>query len=485
MESAFLGVLFFFVGALLTFCTKAAYKHKVFGITSLIAMGTILPSLYNSLYYGSASQLNFDFTLLYQKFQIAIDPLSALMSAILLIPLAIFLFNAIVTKTKNKIYNPEILMLLMGVTLFTLLVQNGIYFYIGILALSILLLIYAGISDENISQLRNTSFIIYLCNSLIVLALMILGIESQGLTFSSFVKALGKDINFNNNIFILIFTSFCTLLFSSKYILNSLKLLKPSNHNLLLVINTILYVICVYGLFRFISMGAVPTLLPQCIIMTILSLLICTKIYKLYKSENLQDALSCMKTINTALLLNAMLFGIFGYVYGTAVLSILGYSAAFIFLINTIITEYFLRYNSNEFKEMSDKINDNNISAHDDCSYRKILYLGLYNYSGAPGAIGFVGWLFITGALDIGIIQQTNIIKIVSIILSVFMVIVFSALMSKTFVLIKRDLPSNNTTQKFTTPKLNFILGCFQILAGIFPQQIIRIIFVPVSFFLQ
>lgn len=483
MECVFLTLMALFTGLFLVFCAKEKYKFILFGICSIIALGAVMVPVFNSLMAGVSFDVNATFLLFGQVLNMKIDPFSAFIIFLIAIICFLYLLNKFLLKDyKTDALVPEILTVALFAFILVICGNNGMFFYLGYFVLSLCALMFAALL-RNDSEKIKLKLILYTSTCLITLGIMLLGTYSQSLNFNDITKTLINNGQYCNNIFILTFSSFALPALFAGDFTGKAENLTYSRYSEILLFETLFYSFCYYGVFKFLGIGAFPSFISHCVAGAVLLLVVGMKLYKLCRSKNLNKIFANLKSVHITLSLVFILFGVFGYFYNVPQLMILGYSAAFIFFTNAIIAGFVLQYNMNKMAEIAETSGERAIDLSKMSGYRKIIPVGLLSYAGAPLTIGFLGWIAIAGALFFGINSGSIQLKTVSIVLALFVLIVFVIQNYKIFLVMKDIYLQNSEIVKTSLPKLNFVLALMVVIAGLVPNKFGNLLFVPVSYF--
>lgn len=462
------------VSVVLLLCTKKVYKFKNFVILALISIGTFLSPMFNPLMLGKLFNLPTQYSLLFQQFNLVLDPFSAFMGLITALLFILYLYKLLVNKTcRNNFHMPEIVMLVLFSVALSISVHNTLFFIIAFWILTSVLIVlsnkFSNISNGlNILGLNifgvNTKFLLMSFFSLLIaFAILLLGVYSQNFNFDGFVVSLKDNIDLRNDIFCLIFAGFGIPFILSNNIIVNTKLETLNEHSEIFIINMLIAVFYLYCLLRFIIMGAVPFPLCYLFVFACLSIYTFRRLYTLIIANNINCILHNMLGIQNILVIFSVLTAVSGFICSNPLISILGYSAAFIFFINKISSSF-----------VSESAEDKQDG----------LPISLFSYAGFPLTIGFWGWCFILGSIYVGIISANTFLKICSYIMAVLFLIIVLAQIYKVFVVLREHFYRNENEHKlYNFKNFNLLFDCLIILLGIFPQKVLNVVFVPVSMF--
>lgn len=482
MEFIVLALCMLLVGFIFIFCTKPQYKSKILGIFMIMSLLSLYYPCHYALNAGTAKELNMDYLFLSQKLSFVMDPITAFINVLLIVPCFLYALSLFMDKNKNiQPWVSETLIASVLFALFAINILNGIYFCAGIFLFNACLLLLTNRFANNLAEARNKTLLIYAFSIVISAAIMILGMFSHSFQFSDMVKSLVSNINYSNAVFVIVFMGFGLPLLLSDYLFGTNNLLQNPSYKEVFLIKIVTSVLYFYGLLRFIGMGAVPVLKTSYIITAVLIGFILMNLYKLYKARLVQNIYSYINTIQMSLIPVSILTSIMGYIYGVPVISILGCISGLFFLINTVITDYAMRYNLNEALANNTK-SDSEADIITGSWYRKLFSAGMFCYAGLPYTLGFIGWLTLFGTVIFGIMSLISELRVFSIILFVLFLLIFIALAVNVFIILKRHFYLDSDIIKTSIPKLSSVLIASIIALSIFPLQLIKTVIVPVSF---
>lgn len=469
MECGFLSLMALLVGVFLIFCVKPEEKFNVFAIISLIALGTFAIPLFNSLSLGNISEINTGYQLFSQGLKIIIDPLSAFIGTIFILSLLFYILKLFIDNYKQKLFMPEVLMLMVFLLVFMFSVQNSMYFLIAYFAVNGILLFWnmAFNDGKNFSQFKQLS--LYTLNFCVFIAIMMLSVLSNDCTFPSIVKHLVNNSILANTAFCLLATGFgIPFLFSNKLFFTTDSLCAYKHNEL--IIRSLFYIICFYGLLRFISMGVAPNVFCNTIIVSGIIAFTVIKLLQLIKCNNILHVYTKMYELHTILVVLSVIVGINGYLFKVPLIAILGFIAAFMLMINVLLCSYSL--------ERDIVVDDKKETICAD----KLSLVGMYSYSCLPFTLGFASLYFLAGAFLIGIFTANIYLRVFSWCVLFFVVAVIICQLYKIIRIMKKCYIEEGSNYVGKLNRSTILFSGLIILTGIFPQVLFKFIQVPVSY---
>ena len=419
MEYWLISVFIFIFGAIFVFCSKKQYKHKLAEIFLFMGIITLLFPVCKSLGKNLILYLPLNIHFLSQHFICIIDVLSAFFMGIT----SLILLLPILLNSKYKIgmefsNRPEIVLLSVFSIITIMGVQNG-----------------------------------------------------------EIAKTLTTNINCSNTVFTIIFIGLGLPLLFAENLFETFSKKCPENT----ILTNLFYLTCLYGLLRFTKLGAQPSLLFSCIIITIVFAYICFKLFKLNQTDSISQKIFYIKSIQAGFLILTLLIGIYGLKYMIPELSILGFLSSLLFLINILFANNIFQTNSEVTKNRNLKDSSNTLSSKYPVK-KNIIIVGLCNCIGIPATLGFYAWGTMFASLLCGIIYANQELKFILVIIFTISLAIYLFQLVKSFFTIKDINSSKYEITDFKDSKFNFFFAIAAIIFGLFPYAIIKVIFVPVSF---
>lgn len=482
MECLLLSFSVFILGAFVILLAKPEYKAKLFSIFLITGIGTAAVPAVVSIMNGSSLDIEVPYTLCFQTLTFNMDPFSAFMTILMTIAGILYGLNILFQK-QAKYQGNMLFITILGVllSLFAVNIQNGVYFYLAISLLSLLLLFFINIVSENRQQIVFKSLPIYLSVMCVTLIIMTLGIFVNSMEYSDMVKGLISSNNCSYFIFTLGAIGFALPALLSEKIINSYQSEK-FKYSEPLFLWVLFYTLNFYCFLRFIGMGAVPSPACQWICIILIFAYAGFYIYKYIKAKDIQKTTSYTKIIQISLSILALLIGVSGYISQNINIFILGCMTSLLFFVNTILCSYSL-----QMKFKCNLSNDTEIASEKDSVWKNnrisnlAALISVGSFAGLPTTFGFWAWLSLFSLLFIGCFSQELYIKQLSVFLILFSVIVFSAQVYKFYSIFKNYDKWELSECSF--PMFNIILSGMVILLGVCFSKVFKLFVVPVSLF--
>jgi len=466
MEYWFLSLTILFCGMFFVYFVKDKYKRIVMNSFITCSFATLFCPVEHSLNFGNLYGYDLKRFLFSQKLIGIIDPLTAFfMLLIISIGLLYVLYQS---KTSNKptSTNFGIFLCYFLMFFFALGMQNGLLFFISYSLICLLILVLLKIENTKLAKFK-----LMLLSSTIIfsaVAIMLLGIFSKSFEFAQMAEFLKLDSNLSSTIFMLVFGGFGLIFILSDILFDDL-LLSENKSKKVSIYNIIFCIFCFYSIFRLIGMGAVPVLWCLLLIIASLFTVIIYSLYRVFYSTNNDEILYYENLLQKILSILGLIVGACGYIYEQPLISVLGYSAGVVFFVGFLLNSMFL------MKVAEDETSNNELIG--DCK------AGLLSCCGVPCTIGFVAWVLIISALYFGICSGNNILKLLSISIFILSLLTIGFLVIKLFLVFREHIFKFSFKFSRSLVSKNCVIASLIVLAGVFPQKLLGVVFVPVSMF--
>lgn len=499
------GLAFIFAGGLISLAFAENYKSKIFSVFSFL--GTIflsIPSV-NILFTNTVIEKIFYLPEPIGRVLIEIDPLSAFF--ILVISIMSFLGTIYLSSyiepylNKNKNISSHFLFLstLICSMLGVVVVQNAIFFLIiwEIMSLSsFFLVIFENNKKEVLSSGINYLIYMHLSVIFITLGLIFLFIKSGSLEFGAFKTVFSSDQIFANIIFLLLFAGF-----GIKAGFVPFHNWLPKAHpgapcHISGIMSGVMIKTGIYGILRILSLMDIPSIEISYFVLIISVITALFGILYATAQKNIKKLLAYSSIENIGVIGTGIGVGMIGLSYQNDLVAILGFSGAFLHILNHSIFKEILFfttgavYNKTHIKDI-EKLGGLIKKMPATAS---LFLIGAIAITGLPPFNGFISEFLIYLGLLKGIeIKSIYILVIFILSIAALALVGTIALLcfTKVFSIVFLGMPRSEEAKSVESDVSRSmilpisILALFTLLIGLLPQFAIKIVVNPVKVLLK
>lgn len=499
------GLAFIFAGGLISLVFAENYKSKIFSIFSFSGTVFLLIPAVNILFTGKVLEKIFYLPEPIGKVPMIIDPLSAFF--ILVISIMSFLGTVYLSGyiepylNKNKNISSHFLFLstLICSMLGVVVVQNAIFFLIVWEIMSVssfFLVIFENNKKEVLSSGINYLVYMHISVIFIILGFILLYIKSGSLEFHSFKMYLESNQILANTIFLLLFTGFGIKAGFVPFH-NWLPKAHPAAPcHISGIMSGVMIKTGIYGILRILSLIIVPSIEISYFVLIISVITALFGILYATAQKNIKKLLAYSSIENIGVIGIGIGVGMIGLSYQNNLVAILGFSGAFLHILNHSIFKEILFFTTGAvYKKTHIKDIEKLGGLIKKMPVTTLLFLiGAVSITGLPPFNGFISEFLILLGLLKGI-EIKSIYILVIFILSIASLALVGTIallcFTKVFSIVFLGMPRSEeakSVESDVSKSMIFpvsILALFTLLIGLFPQFAIKIVLNPAKVLLK